>query len=382
MVQFISRNPVTATMQANEARSLQADQINEQRRAAQERRAMAAEQNALNSGIAKIFSEEPAPPVPVPDELGGGPPAPSPIRSFGDKTREAVKLAAASPVGGETALRLAQDNQKRRDTAQLDAMKAIHDGDYARAGALSQEHGLGLESTLNNPNALHVATNLIKSIPAKLEPAQALAFQDAAAAEFGKVFGETRNHAQAYQAAGRAGLLAANKAPQKIKHFATDDTGKVTGITEYGEAVPTAVRGRTTRTAAGGVGGAGGDASKGAKYDVDGDGFRVILYRDGTMVYPKDAKGNAVKIRAGTDQDQKFVRDLAKTFAGKSLVPPEDPVAAARDIAAATSGRGGVPTAAPANALPPGIPPGARQVGTSGGKPVFQDSNGKRYIVE
>lgn len=32
--------------------------------------------------------------------------------------------------------------------------------------------------------------------------------------------------------------------------------------------------------------------------------------------------------------------------------------------------------------LPDGIPPGSKQIGTSGGKPVFQAPNGKRYIVD
>jgi hypothetical protein len=32
--------------------------------------------------------------------------------------------------------------------------------------------------------------------------------------------------------------------------------------------------------------------------------------------------------------------------------------------------------------MPKGIPPGSKQVGTSGGKPVYESPDGKRYIVE
>jgi len=91
------------------------------------------------------------------------------------------------------------------------------------------------------------------------------------------------------------------------------------------------------QNAAGGVGS--GDASKGAKYDIDGEGNRVILYRDGTMVYPKDSSGNPVKIKAGTDADQKFVRQLIlggekNRFPGGN----EDFVARAQALAQRTGG--------------------------------------------
>jgi hypothetical protein len=38
--------------------------------------------------------------------------------------------------------------------------------------------------------------------------------------------------------------------------------------------------------------------------------------------------------------------------------------------------------AAPGAALPEGLPQGARQIGTSGGKPVYQAPDGKRYLVQ
>jgi hypothetical protein len=96
------------------------------------------------------------------------------------------------------------------------------------------------------------------------------------------------------------------------------------------------------KTAGGGGGrpGAVGDPSKGAKFDVDSEGHRVILYRDGTMVYPKGADGKPVKMKAGTDQDQKFVRDLTKVYAGKEMIAPENPVARAQELARQTASAG------------------------------------------
>lgn len=73
-------------------------------------------------------------------------------------------------------------------------------------------------------------------------------------------------------------------------------------------------------------------ASKGAKFDIDGEGNRVILYRNGSMVYPKDADGNVIKIKAGTDLDQKYTRDITKIYASKNGMAPDDPVAAAKDL--------------------------------------------------
>jgi hypothetical protein len=133
------------------------------------------------------------------------------------------------------------------------------------------------------------------------------------------------------------------------------------------------------RTAGGGggrPGAVGGDASKGAKFDVDSEGHRVILYRDGTMVYPKDKAGKDVKMKAGTDQDQKFTRDLVKVFAGKEMIPPENPVAKAEELTKKTR------PAPAAASVPSGIPAGSTQIGTSGGKPVYQSPDGKRYIAD
>ena len=120
------------------------------------------------------------------------------------------------------------------------------------------------------------------------------------------------------------------------------------------------------------------DPSKGAKFDTDGDGNRVILYRDGTMTYPKGADGNPVKFKAGTDQDTKFVRGIVQQ-AEKNRIPvmDEDSVARAQDLARKTKG---LPASTPSS--PAGIPPGAKQIGTSGGKPVFQSPDGKRYIAD
>lgn len=90
-----------------------------------------------------------------------------------------------------------------------------------------------------------------------------------------------------------------------------------------------------------GHGALGGDASKGAKFDKDGEGNRVILYRDGTQVYPKDSNGNPVKIKVGTDEDQKFVRQLV--ISGEKNRYPEkdeDSIARAQELAQKTKSNG------------------------------------------
>lgn len=74
--------------------------------------------------------------------------------------------------------------------------------------------------------------------------------------------------------------------------------------------------------------------------------------------------------------------------------PPVFPPAQAPAVpapAAAPSTQGGA-LAAPApqaprpqaagGAIPPGLPPGSKQIGTSKGRPVYQAPNGKRYVVE
>jgi len=127
----------------------------------------------------------------------------------------------------------------------------------------------------------------------------------------------------------------------------------------------------------GGVGGSG-DPSKGAQYDVDDNGYRVILYRDGTMVYPKDESGNPVKIKAGTDLDKKFTRDVILKGESKRFAPPdEDVVKRAEELTARTSGKN-----PQISSFPPGIPPGSKQIGTSKGVPVYESPDGKRYIAE
>jgi hypothetical protein len=45
----------------------------------------------------------------------------------------------------------------------------------------------------------------------------------------------------------------------------------------------------------------------------------------------------------------------------------------------APSGRPGANTGVE---LPPELPKGSKQVGTSGGKPVYEAPNGKRYVVQ
>jgi hypothetical protein len=54
----------------------------------------------------------------------------------------------------------------------------------------------------------------------------------------------------------------------------------------------------------------------------------------------------------------------------------------AKEMASLYGGKLNRPSESPAGNMPKGIPPGSKQVGTSGGKPVYESPDGKRYIVE
>jgi hypothetical protein len=62
--------------------------------------------------------------------------------------------------------------------------------------------------------------------------------------------------------------------------------------------------------------------------------------------------------------------------------PYLDDIKNAKDMANLYGGRLGQSSPAGGGNMPKGIPQGSRQVGTSGGKPVYESPDGKRYIVE
>lgn len=264
MINFIDKNPTTEAINANETRDLREAQVANSLLTARDQRRATAAKDRIGRGIASIFADAaPSSATPSSGEIaapiGAGtaqvvpaqPPqsdgmlapavhtaqtysaeqprpvsalatvAPSPtadampkqsaLASFSagrqsDPYRRAVQYAAGQEGGGELALQLAskqaEHEQKRADLAHAEAIKAFGQGDFELAKTLNQRHGLGLDSVFGNPSALQASRILAKSIEhLKLEPAQTIAYMDAAAQKFA----ETRDMNQA----GMAGIAAA-----------------------------------------------------------------------------------------------------------------------------------------------------------------------------
>lgn len=357
---FISSNPTTAAIRVNEARDMQQAQAAESLLAARDARQRQADMDAAYGAAADEMVAKPrpsllsavapqtppqgdgmlAPVEPTAQTYSAAQPRVSPLATVTTDSGTGNPVSALKGMrnAGQLRYQMAQAQQKRTDDANIQALKAIHDGDYGLADALDKKYGLGIGHVLNDPNALSVTKDIVKSRDKiNMNPGQALAYQEAGTKAFSEEFAKTRNYNQAIMKAGEAGMRAAMAVPGDMKHFSTDDQGNITGITADGKARRIeGAKGRTKGSSgAGGV--AGGANSKGAKFDVDGEGNRVILYRDGTMVYPKDSAGNPVKIKAGTNEDQKFVRNLV-AGAEKNRFPEagENPVDRAKDLARQT----------------------------------------------
>lgn len=269
MINFIDKNPTTEAINANETRDLREAQVANSLLTARDQRRATAAKDRIGRGIASIFADA-APTSTTPSSgetvapIGAGtaqvmpaqPPqgdgmlapatptaqtysveqpkpvsalatvAPSPaadampkrslLASFpgqqSDPYRRAVQYAAGQEGGGELALQLANKQSerepKRADLAHAEAIKAFGQGDFELAKALNQRHGLGLDSVFGNPSALQASRILAKSIEhLKLEPAQTVAYMDAAAQKYA----ETRDMNQA----GMAGITAARGARPK-----------------------------------------------------------------------------------------------------------------------------------------------------------------------
>ena len=339
-IQFISSNPTTAAIRTNEARDMQQAQAAESLLAARDARQQRTDADA-NAGIAAealmvkprpsmlatAAPQQPpqgdgmlAPVAPTAGTYTADKPKASPLASVtaDDPYSNAITSLRGRRGSGAMQLQLAQAQQKQNATAHAEAIKAFGTGDFELAQALNQRHGLGLDSVFANPSALQTSRMLAGSIQhLKLEPAQSIAYMDAATQKFAEVYAQTRDPKQAMGAAGAAGMSAARGVrPKGTGNLVETPDGyfnRDTGDYEKGkDGRVLRVPDRRLHFNPSGGGGAGGANSKGAKYDVDGDGNRVILYRDGTMVYPKDAAGNPVKIKAGTNEDQKFVRKLVE----------------------------------------------------------------------
>lgn len=264
MINFIDKNPTTEAINANETRDLREAQVANSLLTARDQRRATAAKDRIGRGIASFFADA-APSSTTPSTppssgeisapigagtaqvmsaqppQGDGMPAPATptaqtysverprpvsalatvapstpakqplLASFSaeqksDPYRRAMQYAAGQEGGGELALQLAnkqaEREQKRQDTAHSEAIKAFGNGDFDLARNLSRQYGLGMESIFGNPSATQAARMLAKSIEhLKLEPAQSIAYMDAAAQKFAA----TRDMNQA----GMAGIAAA-----------------------------------------------------------------------------------------------------------------------------------------------------------------------------
>ena len=231
-IQFISSNPTTAAIHANEARDLQQAQAAESLLAARDARQQRTDADA-NAGIAaEALMVKPRPSMlataaPQQPPQGDGmlaPVAPTAGTYSADKPKASPlsSVTADDPYGnaitslkgrrgsGAMQLQLAQAQQKQNAAAHAEAIKAFGTGDFELAQALNQRHGLGLDSVFANPSALQTSRMLAGSIQhLKFEPAQSIAYMDAATQKFAEVYAQTRDPKQAMGAAGAAGMSAA-----------------------------------------------------------------------------------------------------------------------------------------------------------------------------
>ncbi len=231
-INWINSNPTTAAIRTNEARDLQQAQAAESLFAARDARQQRTDADA-NAGIAaEALMVKPRPSMlataaPQQPPQGDGmlaPVAPTAGTYSADKPKASplASVTADDPYGnaitslkgrrgsGAMQLQLAQAQQKQNAAAHAEAIKAFGTGDFELAQALNQKHGLGLDSVFANPSALQTSRMLAGSIQhLKLEPAQSIAYMDAATQKFAEVYSQTRDPKQAMGAAGAAGMSAA-----------------------------------------------------------------------------------------------------------------------------------------------------------------------------
>ena len=253
-INWIDSNPTTAVIHANEARDAQQAQIENQLLAARDQRRTAADADrnsalAANAMLAKpqrSALETATPAALMYDEMGTPVPATDLAKATPGATipQAAPKQSALSTVtaddpyarvnaalqgrrgAGAMLLQNAQAQQKQNTAAHAEAIKAFGTGDFELAQALNQKHGLGLDAVFNNPSALQTSRMLAGSIQhLKLEPAQSIAYMDAATQKFAEVYGQTRDPKQAMGAAGAAGMAAAKGARPKGDKFVENPSG-------------------------------------------------------------------------------------------------------------------------------------------------------------
>lgn len=243
-IRFIDSNPTTAQMDVNLRNDLAAAQTANslltardarvEKRMADENAAIAAEaMTRPRSALAAVAPAEPqmydefgtptkatelakaTPGATIPQPAA----APAPMQRH-DPYGNAMAALKGRQGAGALQMQLAQAKVKENQAAHAEAIKAFGSGDFELAQALNQQHGLGLEPVFQNPSNMQTLKMLAGSIAhMKLEPAQSIAYMDAAGRKFREVFDQTRDMKQAMNAAGQAGMTAARGTRGKSEKF-------------------------------------------------------------------------------------------------------------------------------------------------------------------
>lgn len=250
-IHFIDSNPTTAQVDVNLRNDLAAASTANslltardarvEKRLADENAAIAAE--AMTRPRSPLAAVAPAEPQ-MYDEFGTPTKATALAKATPGATIPQAPVAAPAAAGrhdpyanamealrgrqgaGAMQFQLAQAKLKESQAAHAEAIKAFGAGDFELAQALNQQHGLGLDSVFSNPSALQTSKMIAGSIAhMKMEPAQSIAYMDAATKRFSEVYGQTKNMREAMNAAGQAGMTAARGTRTKAEKFLETPNG-------------------------------------------------------------------------------------------------------------------------------------------------------------
>jgi hypothetical protein len=124
------------------------------------------------------------------------------------------------------------------------------------------------------------------------------------------------------------------------------------------------------RGAGGGRGLSGGTGNNVARVMNNDDGTRTIIFRNGDNKLLTDDNGKPLRGIEAEKLVNSVAGQVSKTIEGSLASPEANRARAQKMLPQAPSGP------------PAGMPAGSKQIGTSGGKPVYESPDGKRFIVE
>lgn len=126
---------------------------------------------------------------------------------------------------------------------------------------------------------------------------------------------------------------------------------------------------------------------------VDGNGYVVGIYRDGSTKRLTDPDGNPVTsqtfesrvdrtanalVKDGDSKYRKMAPEELRAQVRRTLMNQDAPPKPATPSTSPSASPAAAPK--PAASAVPSLPAGAKQIGTSGGKPVYETPDGKRFI--